>query len=87
MLYVVLFTWFVCDYLVFEHVHLYTYDFVAERVGFKLVWGCLCWYPLYYVALLVPPERADDRRCAQKYGRLWRQYRNEVPWRIVPRIY
>ncbi len=197
MLYVVLFTWFVCDYLVFERVHLYTYDFVAERVGFKLVWGCLCWYPffyavglwsvanrpnphmpawllvpstavffagwtlarganmqkfsfkqdpecaflgmipkvlsdgerrvlcsgfwgmsrhvnylgeigmatglalalgwplapgpwlypLYYVALLVPRERADDRRCAQKYGRLWEQYRNEVPWRIVPRIY
>ncbi|WP_419923111.1 DUF1295 domain-containing protein [Candidatus Poriferisodalis sp.] len=197
VLYVVLFTWFVCDYLVFERIHLYTYDFVAERVGFKLVWGCLCWYPffyavglwsvadrpnphmpawlaivatavffagwmlsrganlqkfsfkqdperaflglvpkvlsdgerrvlcsgfwglsrhvnylgeigmaiglalalgwplvlgpwlypLYYVALLVPRERADDRRCAQKYGRLWEQYRNEVPWRIAPRIY
>ena len=25
----------------FERVHLYTYDFVAERVGFKLGWGCL----------------------------------------------
>ncbi|WP_419553083.1 DUF1295 domain-containing protein [Candidatus Poriferisodalis sp.] len=197
VLYVVLFTWFVCDYLVFEQVHLYTYDLFAERVGFKLVWGCLCWYPffyavglwsvadrpnphmpvwlmvtatlvffagwtlsrganlqkfrfkqdperaflglaprtltdserrvlcsgfwglsrhvnylgeiamatglalalgwplvlgpwlypLYYVALLVPRERADDRRCARKYGSLWEQYRAKVPWRIVPRVY
>ena len=197
VLYVGLLTWFVCDYLVFERVHLYTYDLFAERVGFKLVWGCLCWYPffyavglwsvsdlpnphasawlavlatvvffsgwtlsrganlqkfsfkqdperaflglvpkafsdgerrvlfsgfwglsrhvnylgeilmatglalalgwprmlgpwlypLYYVALLVPRERADDRRCAAKYGRLWEQYREKVPWRIVPRVY
>ena len=197
LLHVALFTWFVCDYLVFERVHLYTYDFVAERLGFKLVWGCLCWYPyfyavglwsvadlpnpeapgwlavlaaalffagwglsrgsnlqkfafkrdpqrpflgirphaigdgerrllasgfwgvsrhvnylgeilmatglalalgrpstigpwlypLYYVALLLPRERDDDRRCAAKYGPLWERYRKQVPWRIVPGIY
>lgn len=44
-------------------------------------------YPLYYVALLVPRERADDRRCAAKYGRLWERYRERVPWHIVPGIY
>ena len=198
VLYVALFTWFVCDYLVFERVHLYTYDFVAERLGFKLVWGCLTFYPyfyavglwsvadlpnpqtpawllvvstviffagwtlargsnmqkfafkrdpehvflgrippttfsdgkqsvlysgfwgvsrhvnylgeflmacglalslgwplvlgpwlypLYYVALLVPRERDDDQRCAEKYGPLWEQYRQRVRWRIVPGIY
>lgn len=197
VLYVVLFSWFVCDYLVFERVHLYTYDLFAERVGFKLVWGCVSWYPffyavglwfvadrpnpqapvwlavlavavfvcgwtlarganmqkfafkldpesaflglvpktltdgdrrvltsgfwglsrhinylgeigmaigltlalgwplvlgpwlypVYYVALLVPRERADDRRCAAKYGHLWEQYRTLVPWRIVPKVY
>ena len=198
VLYAVLLSWFVCDYLVFERVHLYTYDLFAERLGFKLVWGCLCWYPyfyavglwsvadlenprapgwwlvmsaavffagwvlarganmqkftfkrdpeqvflgwfaprsltdgarrvlcsgfwgvsrhvnylgellmacglalslgwplvlgpwlypLYYVALLLPRERDDDRRCAAKYGPLWEQYRKEVPWRIVPRLY
>ena len=198
VLYVALFTWFICDYLVFERVHLYTYDFVAERLGFKLVWGCLTFYPyfyavglwsvadlpnpqtpawllvlsaviffagwtlargsnmqkfafkrdpdhvflgrmparifsdgkqsvlysgfwgvsrhvnylgeflmacglalslgwplvlgpwlypLYYVALLLPRERADDRRCAKKYGPLWERYRQKVPWRIVPGIY
>lgn len=198
VLYVVLFTWFVCDYLVFERVHLYTYDLFAERIGFKLVWGCLAWYPyfyvvglwvvadnpnpqsptwflalaslifftgwifargsnmqkfsfkldphrtflglfkserlsngeqhilcsgfwgvsrhinylgeilmavgltlvlgwpldfapwlypLYYIALLVPRQIQDDKRCAEKYGELWQQYCEHVPWRIVPRIY
>jgi steroid 5-alpha reductase family enzyme len=29
-------------------VHLYTYDFFAERVGFKLGWGCLVFYPFFY---------------------------------------
>ncbi|MDE2972052.1 MAG: DUF1295 domain-containing protein [Acidobacteriota bacterium] len=196
-LHVALFTWFVCDYLVFERVHLYTYDLFAERLGFKLVWGCLAWYPyfygvglwsvadlpdprapawllvlgaalffagwtlsrgsnlqkfhfkrdseraflgirpralgdgerrllasgfwglarhvnylgeilmavglalalgrpgilgpwlypLYYLALLVPRERDDDRRCAAKYGPLWDRYRDRVRWRIVPGIY
>ena len=197
VLHLALFTWFVCDYLVFERVHLYTYDLFAERLGFKLVWGCLAWYPyfyavglwsvadlpdpeapawllvlaaalffggwtlsrgsnlqkfrfkrdperaflgirpralgdgerrllvsgfwglsrhvnylgeilmavgltlalgrpgmlgpwlypLYYLALLVPRERDDDRRCAAKYGPLWERYRDQVRWRIVPGIY
>ena len=41
-------TYFVFDYLTFEEVHLYTYDFFAERVGFKLGWGCLVFYPHFY---------------------------------------
>jgi delta14-sterol reductase len=197
-LYCFLFFWFVTDYLVFERVHLYTYDFVAERVGFKLGWGCLAFYPyfyavglwtaaelpdprtapcllfaygcvffagwilsrganmqkflfkteperallgilkpriltdgnhsllcggfwgvsrhvnylgellmaagltlalgrpalwvawlypLYYVLLLVPRERADERRCAVKYGELWDEYVRRVPRRIIPRLY
>ncbi len=197
-LYLALFTWFVLDYLVFERAHLYTYDLFAERLGFKLAWGCLCWYPyfyavglwavadlpdpdapgwllvlaalvffsgwilarganmqkftfkldperaflgrmaprsisdgerrvlcsgfwgvsrhvnylgeilmacalalalgwplligpwlypLYYLALLLPRERDDDRRCAARYGPLWEQYRERVPWRIVPKLY
>lgn len=56
-----LITFFVCDYLTFEEVHLYTYDLFAERVGFKLGWGCIAFYPFFYpIALwstveLVPP--------------------------------
>ena len=45
-------TWFVCDYLTFERVHLYTYDFIAERVGFKLGFGCLSFYPYFYAVSL-----------------------------------
>jgi protein-S-isoprenylcysteine O-methyltransferase Ste14 len=197
-LYVGLFTFFLCEYLFFEEVHLYTYDFVAERVGFKLGWGCLVFYPffygvglwgvadrpsphtptpvlvacaavfftgwalarganlqkfyfktrpgrrvfgivpqvalegggkrvlvsgfwglsrhvnylgemlmatalalslghprsvwpwlypLYYVALLVPRQHADDKRCAEKYGALWDEYRRRVPYRIIPWVY
>ena len=47
-LYCALFFWFVIDYLVFERVHLYTYDIFAERVGFKLGWGCFTFYPYFY---------------------------------------
>lgn len=197
-LHLVLLTWFVCDYLLFERVHLYTYDLFAERVGFKLGWGCLTFYPyfyaiglwalvdvpnphaspllllgaallffagwalarganlqkytfkteparaflgvlepevvsdgqrsllcsgfwgvsrhvnylgeilmasglalalghpgcpwpwlypLYYLVLLLPRERDDDRRCAAKYGPLWTQYCERVRWRIIPGIY
>jgi protein-S-isoprenylcysteine O-methyltransferase Ste14 len=43
-----LFTFFLIDYLTFEEVHLYTYDLFAERVGFKLGWGCIAFYPYFY---------------------------------------
>ncbi|MEP7128454.1 MAG: DUF1295 domain-containing protein [Chitinophagales bacterium] len=43
-----LLTFFVIDYLTFEEVHLYTYDLFAEKVGFKLGWGCLVFYPFFY---------------------------------------
>lgn len=197
-LYVALFTFFLSEYLFFERVHLYTYDFFAERVGFKLGWGCLLFYPyfyavglwstadlpnpptpaailalaallfflgwslarganmqkylfkrdptakflglieptaltdgehkllisgfwgvarhvnylgellmaigltlalgypdhigpwlypLYYVALLVPRQIDDDRRCAEKYKGLWNNYVKRVPYRIVPGVY
>lgn len=48
LLYAVLFSFFLAEYLTFEEVHLYTYDFFAERVGFKLGWGCLVFYPFFY---------------------------------------
>jgi delta14-sterol reductase len=198
ILYAGLLSFFVCEYLFFEEVHLYTYDFVAERVGFKLGWGCIAFYPyfygvglwalaerpdprtpaallllygvlflsgwvlsrganlqkylfkirpdahlfgviapvavtdgrrqllcnafwglsrhvnylgeilmalgvalslgypaalwpwlypLYYVALLLPRQADDDRRCALKYGPLWDEYVRRVPYRIVPWLY
>ena len=43
-----MFTWFVVEYMLFERPHLYTYDLFAEKIGFKLIWGCLCFYPFFY---------------------------------------
>lgn len=60
LLYVALFSFFVCEYLFFERVHLYTYDLFAERVGFKLGWGCLVFYPFFYgVGLWAEAERPN----------------------------
>ena len=47
-----LITYFVIDYLTFEEIHLYTYDIFAERVGFKLGWGCIVFYPYFYSIFL-----------------------------------
>jgi hypothetical protein len=44
-------------------------------------------YPLFYVFLLFPRERADERRCAAKYGELWAEYERRVPKRIIPWVY
>ena len=52
---------------------------------YALIWPWL--YPLYYVVLLGTRERDDDRRCANKYGPLWDEYRRRVPYRIIPRVY
>jgi delta14-sterol reductase len=44
-------------------------------------------YPLFYVALLVPRQIDDDRRCALKYGVLWKDYVTRVPYRILPGVF
>jgi delta14-sterol reductase len=44
-------------------------------------------YPAYYLVLLIPRERDDDRRCREKYGELWDRYCGKVPYRIVPGLY
>jgi hypothetical protein len=38
MTYFILLTWFLAEYLYFEYIHLYTYDFIDENIGFKLLW-------------------------------------------------
>ncbi len=55
-----LLTYFIIDYLTFEEVHLYTYDLFAERVGFKLGWGCIVFYPYFYsIFLWSTADKAD----------------------------
>ncbi|KAJ3218628.1 hypothetical protein HDU67_004681 [Dinochytrium kinnereticum] len=46
--YVLMLTVFIVEYNYFEHVHLYTYDLFAEKIGFKLLFGCLGFYPFVY---------------------------------------
>lgn len=60
ILHLVLFSFFLVEYLHFEEVHLYTYDFVAERVGFKLGWGCLVFYPFFYAVGLWSTAEAPN---------------------------
>jgi delta14-sterol reductase len=52
------FMWFLVDYLFNEDVHLYTYDIFAEKIGFKLAWGCLVFYPFFYGIGAFPLVRA-----------------------------
>ncbi|KAJ3410261.1 hypothetical protein HDV05_003987 [Chytridiales sp. JEL 0842] len=48
LVYLFAFTWFLVEYSYFENVHLYTYDLIAEKIGFKLLFGCLGFYPFAY---------------------------------------
>jgi protein-S-isoprenylcysteine O-methyltransferase Ste14 len=51
----------------FENVHLFTYDIFRERLGFKIMWGCFCWYPFFYTignAPLVEAQADEDISCA-----------------------
>lgn len=51
-LHAAMWVWFVADYFCFERVQLFTFDIFEERVGFKLIVGCIVVYPcLYPVAL------------------------------------
>ena len=60
-LYAAFFTFYILDYFVFEHVQLYTYDLIHERLGFKLFWGGLVVYgwlfilPLWGMAVYPAP--------------------------------
>lgn len=54
IVYNVCFTWFIVEYLIGERVHLYTYDFFAEKVGMKFCWGCLTFYPCFYCIGVFP---------------------------------
>jgi protein-S-isoprenylcysteine O-methyltransferase Ste14 len=62
-----LLTFFVIDYLTFEEVHLYTYDFVAERVGFKLGFGCIAFYPYFYCIPLWSTVDLPDSQTADYF--------------------
>ena len=61
--YLAMFAWFITEYMCLEIVHLYTYDLFCEKLGFKLSWGCLVFYPFFYCigcwSLVSAPAAAD----------------------------
>ncbi len=44
-------------------------------------------YVIYFTILLVHRERRDDKKCSEKYGKDWEEYRKRVRWRILPGVY
>ena len=51
-LHTAMWVWFVADYFCFERVQLFTFDIFEQRLGFKLIGGCIALYPcLYPIAL------------------------------------
>lgn len=52
-------------------------------------WGILItyFYILYFIILLVHRERRDEEKCKRKYGADWEEYKEKVPWRLIPGIY
>jgi len=63
LLYSALLGWFIVEYMLLEVVHLYTYDFMCEKLGFKLCWGCCLFYPFFYCigvwSLVTAPSDSD----------------------------
>jgi protein-S-isoprenylcysteine O-methyltransferase Ste14 len=48
----------------------------------------LPWFYLAFLAaVLVERALGDDARCAAKYGAAWSEYRQRVPYRIVPGLF
>lgn len=52
-------------------------------------WGMVFTYffVLYFATLLVHRGLRDEERCEQKYGEDWEEYKQRVPWRIIPGVY
>ncbi len=48
-LYAAFFTFYILDYFIFEHVQLYTYDLIHEKLGFMLFWGGLVVYGWVFI--------------------------------------
>jgi delta14-sterol reductase len=44
-------------------------------------------YPIYLIILLIHRQIRDDKKCSEKYGKLWNEYCKAVPYRLIPYIY
>lgn len=57
---------------------------------------CLCtgfstfltyYYVCYFAGLLIHRQQRDEAKCSAKYGQQWEEYKEKVPYKIVPYIY
>eukprot|EP00003_Mantamonas_plastica_P031915 TRINITY_DN8474_c0_g1_i1.p1 TRINITY_DN8474_c0_g1~~TRINITY_DN8474_c0_g1_i1.p1 ORF type:complete len:229 (+),score=60.91 TRINITY_DN8474_c0_g1_i1:442-1128(+) len=64
---------------------------ILMAIGLAIPAGMHSWwpwlYPIYYVVLLLARERDDDDSCRIKYGSMWDEYCNKVPYRVIPYVY
>lgn len=64
---------------------------ICVYLSFALCAGGRSWVPFllpaWLAGLLVHRSRRDDRRCAAKYGDLWRRYTERVRYSMVPYLY
>lgn len=44
-------------------------------------------YVIYFTSLLIHRQIRDDEKCFKKYGNSWIEYKNKVPYKIIPYVY
>lgn len=44
-------------------------------------------YVSYFACLLLDRQKRDEAKCSKKYGKYWKQYTEQVPWKIIPYVY
>lgn len=45
------------------------------------------YYMVYFAALLIHREQRDEAKCAHKYKETWIEYKQRVPYRLIPFVY
>lgn len=61
----------------------YTFDWFQALVwGFSAGQGSVIpyFYPLFHITMLLHRNSRDDARCARKYGKSWKEYKEKVPY-------
>lgn len=49
---------------------------------------CLVYfYPFFLTLLLLDRAYRDDVRCSSKYGKFWKEYCRQVPYKVFPFIW
>ncbi len=70
-LYAAFFAFYILDYCIFERVQLYTFDLIHERLGFKLIWGCLVVYGWLFVLPLWGMAAYPDPGFSPAWTKVW----------------